>query len=273
MPELEVANAIKATLFYVDPKAPIGAHNDKERDKSTLTVVPHDVTIRDARAIRKDLSLDRTGFVLLNRQSKVRDFYDPAEVERIFLPEVEAMIGELTGAERVLTFGTVVRNDNPDAPDWTRKSVNNAHVDYDLKTCRAVAERLLPAADRARYASGRIILINVWRPIVKVESKPIALCDAATVSPDDLIFGPIGGKSQAGVPDAAGYNIAYNPKHRWYYVPRMRPDELLAFRLCDSRADLPQWTAHTSFVDPGSPPNAKPRQSIELRTLALFPAA
>ncbi|HHZ75714.1 MAG TPA: methyltransferase, partial [Rhodospirillales bacterium] len=31
-----------------------------------------------------------------------------------------------------------------------------------------------------------------------------------------------------------------------------------------------RFTAHTSFTDPTSPPNAKPRESIEIRTLAFF---
>jgi hypothetical protein len=30
------------------------------------------------------------------------------------------------------------------------------------------------------------------------------------------------------------------------------------------------WTAHTAFDDPTTPPNARPRESIEIRTLAFF---
>ena len=38
-------------------------------------------------------------------------------------------------------------------------------------------------------------------------------------------------------------------------------------RLKDGRA---RWTAHTAFDDPTTPPNARPRESIEIRTLAFF---
>ena len=31
-----------------------------------------------------------------------------------------------------------------------------------------------------------------------------------------------------------------------------------------------RWTAHTAFDDPTTPPNARPRESIEIRTLAFF---
>jgi hypothetical protein len=37
--------------------------------------------------------------------------------------------------------------------------------------------------------------------------------------------------------------------------------------LRDSRA---RWTAHTAFADPHMPSHARPRESIEIRTLAFF---
>ena len=262
--------AIEAVLNYVDPGAPIGAHNDLERQKSTLKLVAHTMPIHDARGA--DLSLERTGFVVRKRPTRVTNFYDPAQVESIFIPEVEAFIKELTGADRVIVFGTVIRNDNPGAAEGLRKPVYNAHVDYDVPTCRAVAEKNLSPAEWTKYRNNRIILINVWRPIVEVESAPLAVMDGSTMASQDLIYGPIGGQSVAGVANAAGYNIAYNPAHRWYYVPRQKPEEMLAFKLSDSVPDAVQYAAHTSFKDPTEQPGAARRQSIELRTLSLFSA-
>jgi len=260
----------EAVLNYVDPGAPIGAHNDLERQKSTLKLVPYTMPLYDAR--QADLSLERTGFVVVKRPTRVTNFYDPHQVETIFVPEIEALIKELTGAERVIVFGTVIRNDNPGAAEGLRKPVYNAHVDYDVPTCRAVAEKNLSPAEWAKYKNGRIVLINVWRPIVEVESAPLAVMDGSTMQSQDLIYGPIGGQSVAGVANAAGYNIAYNPGHRWYYLPRQKPEEILAFKLSDSVKDAVQYAAHTSFKDPGERPGAARRQSIELRTLSLFSA-
>ena len=67
-----------------------------------------------------------------------------------------------------------------------------------------------------------------------------------------------------------GYNLSYNPAHRWYYVPRMEPWELYAFKLYDSDASRPQWTGHTAIVDPESPADASPRQSMEIRTISFI---
>ena len=54
------------------------------------------------------------------------------------------------------------------------------------------------------------------------------------------------------------------------YFPAMRRDEALVFKVYDSARDgRPRFTAHTSFVDPTTPADAPPRQSIEVRTLAL----
>jgi len=51
----------------------------------------------------------------------------------------------------------------------------------------------------------------------------------------------------------------------------MRRDEALVFKVYDSETDgRARFTAHTSFNDPTTPPDAPPRQSIEVRTLAFF---
>ena len=51
----------------------------------------------------------------------------------------------------------------------------------------------------------------------------------------------------------------------------MRREEALVFKVFDSLQDgRARWTAHTAFDDPTTPENARPRESIEIRTLAFF---
>ena len=51
----------------------------------------------------------------------------------------------------------------------------------------------------------------------------------------------------------------------------MRPDEALVFKVYESLQDgCARWTAHPAFADPAAPPSARPRESIEIRTLAFF---
>jgi hypothetical protein len=43
------------------------------------------------------------------------------------------------------------------------------------------------------------------------------------------------------------------------------------FKVYDSLKDgRARWSAHTAFDDPTAPKNARPRESIEIRTLAFF---
>jgi hypothetical protein len=87
------------------------------------------------------------------------------------------------------------------------------------------------------------------------------------VSPDDFVI------SERRYPNRIGqtYVIAYSPAHKWYWLPRMARNEALVFKVYDSAKDgRARWSAHTAFDDPTSPPNARPRESIEIRTLAFF---
>jgi hypothetical protein len=51
----------------------------------------------------------------------------------------------------------------------------------------------------------------------------------------------------------------------------MRRNEAIVFKCYDSERDgRARWTAHCAFDDPTSSPDAPPRESIEMRTLAFF---
>ena len=126
---------------------------------------------------------------------------------------------------------------------------------------------ILPDEAEALLAR-RFAIMQVWRPIRHpVESFPLAICDARTVADDDLVI------SERRYPNRVGqtYAITYNPDHKWFWFPRMRREEAIVFKVFDSLKDgRARWTAHTAFDDPTSPPNARPRESIEIRTLAFF---
>jgi hypothetical protein len=67
------------------------------------------------------------------------------------------------------------------------------------------------------------------------------------------------------------YAVSYNPAHRWYYAPAMQRDEALLIKCYDSvEVGVARFAPHTAFDDPTTPPDAPPRESIELRTLAFF---
>ncbi len=100
---------------------------------------------------------------------------------------------------------------------------------------------------------------------------PLALCDASTVSRGDLFPSEVrSGLGDAGRRSLFGFNLAFNPAHRWTWLPAMTPDEAFVFRLYDSDPDAVQFTAHTAITDPTAAPDAAPRESLEIRTIAFL---
>ena len=74
-------------------------------------------------------------------------------------------------------------------------------------------------------------------------------------------------------PDRVGeiYHLAHHPGQRWYYSPSMTRDEVLLIKGWDSLEDgRARFTPHGAFDLPDGPPYAAPRESIEVRTLALI---
>ncbi len=52
----------------------------------------------------------------------------------------------------------------------------------------------------------------------------------------------------------------------------MQADEPVLIRCFDSAPEgAARFSAHTGFDDPTSPPDAPPRESLEVRTLVFFP--
>jgi hypothetical protein len=113
--------------------------------------------------------------------------------------------------------------------------------------------------------------MNLWRPIKPVQRTPLALCDASSVAAGDLNGSEIrGGLNDPNRPSLFGFNLSFSPRHRWYYAPRMQPDEVLVFKLFDSDRDRVQWTGHTAFDDPAAAADAPARESIEIRTISFL---
>ena len=263
-----MAGSIRATIRYV-VKGEKSVFYPAEREKSYWPPEDHQMTITDARPLLSQLSVARNGFTVLQHRSAVTDFRDTAQIEQVFMPEAVQLARQVNGAVKAFAFGPVVRTDAPGAVDGALPAVG-AHVDYGRRTIEDFTRAAL--GDEADYwLSRRVILMNFWRPLATVYSSPLALCDASTVSAEDMHPSEVrGGLMNINRQPLYGFNLSHNPAHRWYYLPRMQPGEVFAFKLYDSDVSQPQWTGHTAFTDPDTPPNAPPRQSIEVRTVSFL---
>jgi len=260
---------IRVKMNYV-VRGESAVFNAANRAESYWPIEEHIVPVHDVRPIADTLSFDRNGFMLVKGESAVPGAADEAEMKRLHAQEAVALITRLTGAAKVVTFGTMLRTDAREAGDGNLPAFG-AHVDYGARTVRDFTFDLLPAEEAERRLAGRHMLINIWRPLRTVERSPLALCDASSVAARDLFPSEVrGGLGDSGRRSLWGFNLAYNPDHCWYYAPRMQPDEAFAFRLFDSDPDAVQWTGHSAFEDPASTADSLPRQSIEIRTIAFM---
>ncbi|WP_305097725.1 CmcJ/NvfI family oxidoreductase [Croceibacterium aestuarii] len=259
---------VEATMKYI-VRGEKATFHPGDRDKSYWPGDEHTVTIHDIRPEIDELALERNGFVLADEPVDVTDFTDADELAR-YCRLTEALVQRLTGADKVVSFGPMIRTNQAGAHGHNQPA-HGAHVDYGLRTVSDFTRDMLPAEEAERRLRTRFMLINVWRPIVMVESAPLALCDARTVKREDLFDSEVvGGLGDFKRRSLWGYNLAYAPDHRWCWVPHMQPWEALVFKLFDSDPDAVQFTAHSAFEDPNTPPDAAPRQSIELRTIAYL---
>ena len=272
--ELDVApDQIEATLNYiVDDGSKVftivagpGGSDTRSGGKPD----PRRVTIHNGRPQAKDFALERHGFRFVHHDTKVSQFYDEGEIRQVYYPEMEALIKAESGAKRVIVFDHTLRtaDDQLRESKQIREVVRRVHNDYTEWSAPQRVRDILPE-DAEDLLQRRFAIIQVWRSINHpVETYPLAMADAKTLSPQDMII------SERRAPGRVGqtYAIKYNAAHKWYWFPRMRREEAYVFKVFDSMKDgRARWTAHTAFEDPTTPAHARPRESIEIRTMAFF---
>lgn len=230
----------------------------------------HVVDITDARPMRNELSLDTQGFVIVNQTSSVTDYYQDEQLSGFYEPELKGLIKRLTGAERVIVFDHTRRIGHAGmrAAKAVREPVQLVHSDYTERSGPQKLRDFLPEEEAEKSLQKRFAIINVWRSMAgPVESSPLALCDAGSVNPSDLLTVERRARDRIG----EIFYLAHNPEQRWFYFPGLKESEALVFKCFDSARDgRARMSPHTAFIDPDTPPEARPRQSIESRCLVLF---
>ena len=250
-------------VYYLYPPPPGIPQRTGESAKHTMPIY-------DGRAVLDKLSLDKSGFQLTHHETKIVNFYDAQEVQDVYYPEVEQLLKEVLGAEKVVVFDHNVR-----CTPMAKRDENGAqeparitHNDYTLRSGPQRVRDLLEADEAEARLQHRFMQINVWRPIRgPVEESPLAVCDAQSMAPQDFVPMDLKYRDRTG----EVYMVAFNPNHHWFYFPHMQKNEALLLKGYDSMDDgRAQFTGHTGFDDPTTPPEAPARESIEARTLVFF---
>jgi hypothetical protein len=264
--------AVRAEIEFLAPgterpfayahETPCGAEPESVR------FVSHAVDIRDLRG-GVALRLDENGATLGRWPTQVQRFDDDDYIRERYYPESAEIIQAALGANRVVVFDHNVRRGGASVPcvdgHSVGRPVHHAHTDY---TPRSALERLRhELGPHAEVGLSRYLQVNLWRPIRgPVRDAPLALCDAASVAPDALRA------VELRYPERTGeiYYLTHEAEQRWHFASNMTVDEAWLFKNFDSAPPGPGRVApHSAFTDRRHP-NVPPRQSIEVRALALF---
>ena len=290
-----------------------------DSDRVGVDLEDREMAVIDARALppSRRPTLAANGFELIERPTADPDldFLDHDAVVGAYYPECAAIVRAATGAATVAAFDHNVRSATGKSGkrriaggQQVQGPAHLVHGDYTLtsapqrlrdlarpptlndtyRTALAEGGTLLDpeAVERATEegGGGRFAIVNVWRNVARepVATRPLALCDAASVRPEDLVVFEIHYQDRIG----ENYFAKHDPRHRWVYWSAMTRGEALLIKQWDSAGELARsggaradadgagrpctFSFHSAFEDPATPPDAPDRWSIEVRCAALF---
>ena len=240
------------------------------------------------------------------------DFLDHNQVLHRYYPQCQDIIRQATGARVVAAFDHNIRSVSgsetkrrSEGGQQVQPPLHMVHGDYTLtsapqrlrdlaepptgndtfRTALAGNETLLDQADVERaLEEGRFAIINLWRNIAPepVAAHPLALCDAASLDPFDLVVFEIHYADRIG----ENYYAKQSSDHRWYFYPELTRHEALLIKQWDSAGELARsqgenpdamrpdapctFSLHSAFEDPQTPQDAPDRWSIEVRCAVLY---
>jgi hypothetical protein len=236
--------------------------------------------------------MDKLGVALAHCESKCRNFYDAAEVERVFYPEMEKLLMEFfPGATDALVYNHDVFNkdyegDRTEDQDNKNPGVNANYayiVHNDLNDnsgrvrCRELLTRNLRNFGREQHyteeqadakMSRRFMSINLAKPMETVRQNPFVLCAWPSFADQPYIT------NYRVYDDRVGETtrFTYRPGHEWYWFPQQKPTEVSMLKCYDSVTDgsVSRWSFHSACVDPTAPEDASCRKNVVVRSFVFF---
>jgi hypothetical protein len=236
--------------------------------------------------------MDKLGVALAHCESKCKNFYDAAEVERVYYPEMEKLLLEFfPGATDALVYNHDVfdkdykgdrtedqANKNPGVNASYANIVHNDLNDNSGRVrCRELLTRNLRNFGRQQHyteaqadakMSRRFMSINLAKPMETVGQFPFVLCAWPSFADQPYIT------NYRIYDDRVGETtrFTYRPNHEWYWVPQQKPTEVSMLKCYDSVTDgsVSRWSFHSACIDPTAPDDAPCRKNLVVRSFVFF---
>jgi hypothetical protein len=257
--------------------------------------------MRDARRIEEyypglepdsSACMDKLGLALAHCESECKNFYDAAEVERVFYPEMEKLLLDFfPGATDALVYNHDVfdkeyQGDRTEDQDNKNPGVNANYaniVHNDLNDnsgrvrCRELLTKNLRNFGREQHYTGeqadakmsrRFMSINLAKPMETVHQNPFVLCAWPSFADQPYIT------NYRVYDDRVGETtrFTYRPDHEWYWLPEQESTEVSMLKCYDSVTDgsVSRWSFHTASIDPSAPDDAPCRKNVVVRSYVFF---
>ncbi|KAK4166349.1 hypothetical protein QBC43DRAFT_286800 [Cladorrhinum sp. PSN259] len=232
--------------------------------RSNLIFEPHSVPVQDVRPLRDAFKLDIHGFEFVRHSTSVgggSEFKQRSTIEGVYLPEMEKFLADylrhddddddsdegVTGKEvKTVCFDYRIRESIPPS-EFALRTVNledgfdpllpatHPHVDQSTKgAIQRVKRHMGDDSHKLLSEKGRVRIINIWRPLHKVRSWPLALCDARTVNQRDLLTCDIVRRRYVGETLFA----QYSEHQKWYYLSDMDQNDVVLIKVYDSDSEV-----------------------------------
>ena len=262
-------NELTAEFFYRkplevgEPKPVFGlAPSDPDRPDQEA----HLKTVKNARG--QGHCLSEAGFVLLEHDTVVSDFYDDDHVAEIYYPEMQALAQQETGADKVFVMSHITRNEAEAALGKRLGAHRLVHNDFTPNFETTIA----PLLENVEHTPSRIAVYNLWRRFdADGLDAPFAVCDSRSVALQELVPTDLHNYGSGEGFAVEIYQSCHADQHQWYFYPKMMRGEVLMFKTYDSAEQPFLPTLHSAFDDPNyEPGSAAPRESIEARAICLF---
>lgn len=289
------ARQVQSMMRYVDEGDFVTRRYVSQGEEiNTGTYSDHEVTIRDGMPIRDHFTLDTHGFVITRSTTAVTDFHDKAQVDALYEREVEREVLRLTGADKCVARGWMIRTSADLSQHVAQKTegythrggiqppAGEAHVDANVASARRMAD----ATYKQHFPDGpgykRFLVSSFWRTFSPgPQDVPLAVMDGRSAArgaeksntlfivdrfPEgDALTAPVEGEENM----LAATILSYHPDHRWWYFQNMDAGDALLFKFQDSDHSRTWRCPHSAFRD-SSAVGAHIRESIECRSVAFW---
>ena len=236
--------------------------------------------------------MDKLGVSLAHCESKCQNFYDAAEVERVFYPEIEKLLLDFfPGATDALVYnhdvfdkdyqGAVKEDQDNKNPGVNTFYANIVHNDLNDNSgrvrCRELLTKNLRNFGRTQHyteaeadakMSRRFMSINLAKPMETVRQNPFVLCAWPSFADQPYIT------NYRIYDDRVGETtrFTYRPNHEWYWFPQQTSTEVSMLKCYDSVTDgsVSRWSFHSACIDPTAPEDAPCRKNVVVRSFIFF---